>query len=58
VPEVNVYEAVAFCAPGIVAHHSCLKDGERLSIPQFGKLKRDAAGSYTAVMDDGLYQRH
>jgi predicted dehydrogenase len=58
VPEVNVYEAVAFCAPGIVAHHSCLKDGERLSIPQFGKLKRDAAGSYTAVIDDGFYQRH
>jgi predicted dehydrogenase len=58
VPEVNVYEALAFCAPGIVAHQSCLKEGERLKIPQFGKLKRDASGAYTAVVDDGWYQHH
>lgn len=58
VPEVNVYEAVAFCAPGIVAHQSCLKDGERLTIPYFGKLKRDESGAYTAVIDDGYYQQH
>jgi hypothetical protein len=58
VPEVNVYEAVAFCAPGIVAHQSCLKDGERLQIPQFGKLKRDESGAYTAMIDDGFYQHH
>ena len=58
VPEVNVYEAVAFCAPGIVAHQSCLKDGERLKIPQFGKLRRDESGAYTAVIDDGFYQHH
>jgi predicted dehydrogenase len=58
VPEVNVYEAVAFCAPGIVAHQSSLKDGERLTIPQFGKLKRDPSGAYTAMIDDGFYQHH
>ncbi len=58
VPEVNVYEAVAYCAPGIVAHDSCLKEGERLKIPQFGKLKRDEAGAYTPVIDDGFYQLH
>ena len=58
IPEVNVYEAVAFCAPGIVAHQSCLKDGERLPIPQFGKLQRDETGAYTPVIDDGFYQRH
>ena len=58
VPEVNVYEAVAFCAPGIVAHQSCLKDGERLKIPQFGKLRRDESGAFTAVIDDGFYQHH
>jgi predicted dehydrogenase len=58
VPEVNVYEAVAFCSPGIVAHESCLKDGERLKIPQFGKLKRDETGAYTPVIDDGFYQHH
>jgi hypothetical protein len=58
VPEVNIYEAVAFCAPGIVAHQSCLKDGERLAIPQYGKLKRDESGAYTAGIDDGFYQHH
>src|SRR5205085_2248466 len=49
---------VAFGAPGIVAHESCLKDGERLKIPQFGKLKRDESGAYIAVIDDGFYQHH
>lgn len=36
-PQVNVYEAVAFCAPGIIAHRSCMRDGERLRIPQFDR---------------------
>lgn len=34
-PQVDVYKAVAFCAPGIIAHQSCLKEGEKLKIPQF-----------------------
>ena len=34
-PTVNVYEAVAYTAPGIVAHQSALKGGERLKIPSF-----------------------
>ncbi|NNM30527.1 MAG: hypothetical protein HKO57_13485 [Akkermansiaceae bacterium] len=34
-PLVNVHEALAMTVPGIVAHQSALKDGERLSIPQF-----------------------
>ncbi|MGQ9505184.1 MAG: Gfo/Idh/MocA family protein [Thermogutta sp.] len=36
-PAVNVYEAIAYTAPGIVAHQSALKQGERLPIPDFGK---------------------
>lgn len=40
-PAVDVYEAVAFCAPGIVAHQSCLKEGERLKIPQFGRRDKE-----------------
>ncbi|RKY04846.1 gfo/Idh/MocA family oxidoreductase [Candidatus Poribacteria bacterium] len=36
-PAVNVYEAVAFCAPGIIAHQSAMRDGERMRIPQFGR---------------------
>jgi predicted dehydrogenase len=34
-PAVDVYEAVAYTAPGIVAHQSALKNGEQLKIPQF-----------------------
>jgi predicted dehydrogenase len=34
-PAINVYEAVAFTAPGIVAHESALRGGELLKIPSF-----------------------
>ncbi len=34
-PAVDVYEAVAFTAPGIVAHDSALRGGETLKIPNF-----------------------
>lgn len=34
-PEVNIYEALAYTAPGIVAHESALKGGEYLKIPNF-----------------------
>jgi predicted dehydrogenase len=33
--EVNNYEALAYTAPGIVAHQSALKNGEYLKIPSF-----------------------
>ena len=36
-PAVNVYEALAMTAPGIVAHRSALKGGELLEIPGFDK---------------------
>ncbi|MEW6235868.1 MAG: Gfo/Idh/MocA family oxidoreductase [Candidatus Omnitrophota bacterium] len=35
-PAVDVYEAAAYTAPGIVAHQSALKDGELLTVPDFG----------------------
>ncbi len=35
-PLVNVYEALAMTVPGIVAHRSALREGERLKVPQFG----------------------
>lgn len=38
-PAVDVYEAVAYTAPGIVAHLSALKGGELLKIPNFGRGK-------------------
>jgi len=36
-PEINIYEAIAYTAPGIVAHQSALKGGECMSIPSFDK---------------------
>ncbi len=34
-PAVDIYEAVAYTAPGIVAHQSALKGGETLKVPRF-----------------------
>jgi predicted dehydrogenase len=34
-PAIDVYEAVAYTAPGIVAHQSALKGGELLKVPSF-----------------------
>ena len=36
-PAVNVYEALAMTAPGIVAHQSALKGGVQLAVPQFDR---------------------
>jgi predicted dehydrogenase len=36
-PEVDIYEALAYTAPGIVAHKSALKNGEHMKIPSFDK---------------------
>jgi len=36
-PTVDVYEAVAYTAPGICAHESALRGGEWVPIPDFGK---------------------
>jgi len=35
VPSVNIYEALAYTVPGVIAHESALKDGALLKIPQF-----------------------
>jgi len=34
-PAIDVYEAAAYVAPGIVAHQSALRGGECLKVPQF-----------------------
>ena len=34
-PTVNIYEALAYTAPGIIAHESALKNGEFMKIPNF-----------------------
>jgi hypothetical protein len=34
-PAVDVHEAIAYTAPGIVAHQSALKGGEQMKIPSF-----------------------
>ena len=35
-PPVNVWTAARYCAPGIVAHESAKREGESLSVPNFG----------------------
>ena len=34
-PEVDIYQALAMTAPGIMAHQSALKGGENIKIPSF-----------------------
>ena len=34
-PAIDLYEALAFCVPGIVAHESSKRGGEQLPIPSF-----------------------
>ena len=40
---LNVWTAARFCAPGIVAHESALRDGETLPVPDFGDPPKGAA---------------
>ena len=35
-PPVNAWEAARYTLPGIVAHQSALRGGERLPVPDFG----------------------
>ncbi|MFO8007987.1 MAG: Gfo/Idh/MocA family oxidoreductase [Candidatus Brocadiia bacterium] len=35
-PAVNVWEAVRYMAPGVMAHKSALRDGEPLEVPDWG----------------------
>lgn len=34
-PAIDVYEALAYTVPGIIAHQSALRDGEHMKIPQY-----------------------
>ncbi|MCC7360970.1 MAG: hypothetical protein IT317_15915, partial [Anaerolineales bacterium] len=34
-PAVDVHEALAYTAPGIVAHQSALRGGEQMKVPSF-----------------------
>lgn len=36
-PEVDIYEALAYTAPGIIAHQSALNGGESMRVPNFDK---------------------
>ena len=38
-PLIDVYEAVACTAPGIVAHQSALRGGESMAVPDFGRAQ-------------------
>ncbi len=34
-PTIDIYEALAYTIPGLIAHQSALKGGERMKIPQY-----------------------
>ena len=34
-PTIDIYEALAYTLPGLVAHQSALRGGERMKIPQY-----------------------
>lgn len=36
-PAVNIWEAIAYTAPGIIAHQSALKGGEPMKIKDYGR---------------------
>ncbi len=36
-PAVNIYEAIAYTLPGIIAHQSALRGGELMKIPDYGR---------------------
>lgn len=38
-PAVDIYEALAYTAPGIVAHQSARRGGEQMKIPDYGRAE-------------------
>lgn len=48
IPAINVWEAARYTAAGVMAHQSCLRDGELLDVPDWG----DAPGVF-GVQGDG-----
>ncbi len=40
-PPNHVWAAARYCAPGLVAHQSALREGERLEVPDFGEPPSD-----------------
>ena len=36
IPAINIWEAVRYMAAGVMAHKSCMKDGEILDVPDWG----------------------
>ncbi len=42
-PPVNAWEAARYTLPGIIAHESALRGGERLAVPDFGDAPKGAS---------------
>ena len=40
IPAINVWEAARYVAAGVMAHQSCLRDGELLDVPDWGDAPR------------------
>ena len=51
-PPVNAWEAARYTLPGILAHESALRGGERLPVPDFGDAPAQAVAPSSAVPGD------
>jgi len=49
-PPNNIWQAARYNLPGIVAHESALRDGEPLSVPDFG----DVPAGWEMLNPDGI----
>jgi arylsulfatase A-like enzyme len=54
-PVNNLYEALAYTAPGIVAHESALQGGELMKIPSFDRLELRSNTLIVLWGDHGYY---
>src|SRR5690625_4556954 len=45
-PAIDIYEALAYTVPGIIAHDSALRGGVTLSIPQFDQKRKKSLSTF------------
>ena len=50
-PATGLYEALAYCVPGIVAHQSALREGEQLPAPTFDPKGPGIGGRGSGIGD-------
>jgi hypothetical protein len=49
---VDIWEAIAYTLPGIVAHQSALKGGERMKIRDYGRAPGPGPAAHSGVLQN------